>query len=317
MVVSPGEESGDRQSVPPTSRNIDELKRLVITALDRNGVLSELRTRVKLHVTRAINEENQSVGGGSPLVHPRGNKLGALMATERGQLLTELVVDFLRYYELNDTLSMFLVEANLPRLRPSESEVASQCGFRFSPTAGLSVLEQYLVQQPGLHLPPQHANVASRFDTQVPEEGAPSIMHQKLMSEKIVPEEDEFAVQEGGLSDRATLNTSLEQDMNQMRRISNEINRISDSKRYDDFSGSDVSDSPRYEDDFEGPIVGDVLEGVDFSPLQVRSQGFSNPIDDNVLFESKDSFKNLGESPAKEHPLDLNDHIESLDRSPH
>ena len=295
----------------PPSRNIDELKRLVITALDRNGVLSELRTTVKLHVTRAINEETQAKGSAS-MVHQRGAKLAALMGTERGQLLTELVVDFLRFYDLNDTLSMFLVEGNLPRLRPSESELATQCGFRFAPTAGLSVLEQYLVQQPGVHFAPQQANVASRFDTHVP-----SDTEVLVKTVEQVVDDAELDIPEGDVDDRGKLNTSLEKDMNRMRLISNEINRISDVKRFDNFSGSDASDSPRYEDDFEGSPTDTGLDGLDASPLPSRSQGFSNPIDDNVLFESRESFKNLGESPARQHPIDLNDHIESLDRSPH
>ena len=273
------------QTIP--SRNIDELKRLVITALDKNGVLSELRTTVKLHVTRAINEDNQT-NGSTSMVHRRGAKIAALMGSERGQLLTELVIDFLRFYDLNDTLSMFLVEGNLPRLRPSETELATQCGFRFSPTAGLSVLEQCLVQQPGVHFAPQHPDVASRFDTHVPSDTG---MILKSVQELAV-EEDEQDVPDDDSTGRGKLNTSLEKDMSRMRRISHEINRISESNRFGEFSGSDAS------------------------PLPSRSQGFSNPIDDNVLFESRESFKNLGESPARNHPIDLNDHIESLDRSP-
>jgi hypothetical protein len=303
------------QAVP--SRNIDELKRLVITALDRNGVLSELRTTVKMHVTRAINEETNQLKGGSGLVHHRGDKLAGLMSTERGQLLTELVVEFLRYYDLNDTLSMFLVEGNLPRLRPSEGELATQCGFRFSPTTELSVLEQYLTHQPGVHFAPQQTGVASRFDTQISSDTVSdtglNLNHVGTRS----PVEDGLEIPDDDGGVRGQLNTSLEKDMNQMRRISNEINRISDSKRFDDFSGSDASDSPRYEDDFESSPTENGLLGLDASPLQSRSQGFSNPIDDNVLFESRESFKDLGESPARKHPIDLSDHIESLDRSPH
>ena len=121
-------------------------------------------------------------------------------------------------------------------------------------------------------------------------------------------------------------NTSMENDMLHFRRISNEIDRIS---KYDTNSaafGSDGSDSPRYEDDFDDSPID--LGKVDLSPLpnpNMRSRdsrgssatSFSNPIDDNVLFESRESFKDLGEFPARKHPMELNDHVESVERSPH
>ena len=223
------------------SRNIDELKRLVISALDRNGVLSELRQTVKLHVTRAINEESPNIE------HQKNEKISALLSTDRGQLLSELIVDFLRSYELNDTLSMFLVEGGLPKLRPSETEIATQCGFVYKQTGAQSVLEQLLTNQSELHLP-QHQPVHHEYETHA----------------------------------SAPAETSMEADMRELRRVSANIDEA-------------------YEDDFdESPT----------SPM-VASR-FTNPIDDNVLFESRDSFKDLGESPARLHPIDLNDHIENL-----
>lgn len=89
------------------------------------------------------------------------------------------------------------------------------------------------------------------------------------------------------------VNTSLETDMAQMRRISAEIERIS--KEPDE----------KYEDDFEE------------SPHEVpraSSTRSGRLSDDNVLFESRDSFKDLGETPAYLHPMEGNDHIELVEK---
>ena len=279
----------DVSSESSSTRNIDELKRLVISALDENGVLTELRSTVKLHVTRAINEDAHS-----PLVHARNPKMAALMATDRGQLLTELIVDFLRFYQLKDTLSMFSIEASLPRLRPSETELAGQCGFSHSPSVDLSVLEQYLSQQPEVRYAPQHpiAN-PPEIDIQVPDDSV-----------------------ENESDDSVVINTSLETDMDKLRKISMQMNEIAEEP------------SPRYPDDFDaassssssggGGGISSRLLDEDASPLpvltkrDVRKSSFLDD-DDDVLFESRDSFRALGESPASDHPISLNDHIEHLD----
>jgi len=342
MVLQSEKSDSGNQPLPP-SRNIDELKRLVITALDKNGALAELRSTVKLHVSKAINEEQFS-----PLVHQRSAKISNLMSTERGQLLTELVVDFLRFYDLKDTLSMFMVEANLPKLRPSETEVAGQCGFTYVPTMGLSVLEQYLTKQPGVHYAPQHPSVSSEFDIPIPsdvivEEPARGVVDTCLFPPVVPADNDSPPDQRliksrglnlsddsnnsSGLGLGGNANTSMENDMMQFRRISDEIERISkfDSNVAATY-GSDGSDSPRYEDDFDDSPI-DLGKANLSPPLSnhtrskdsrgTNSASFSNPIDDNVLFESRESFKDLGEFPVRKHPMELNDHIESVDRSRH
>jgi hypothetical protein len=253
------------------SRNIDELKRLVITALDKSGVLADLRSNVKLHVSRAINEDAHS-----PLVHPRNARINALMGTDRGQLLTELILEFLRFYDLKDTLSMLMVEAGLPRLRPSEVELSKQCGFSFQPTVGLSVLEQFLSRKPeAAEYAPHHSLGDSGFD-----------IHAEAPTE-------------------TSVNTSLDADMEKLRTISQQMEIL---------SSQPEEESPRYEDDEFDQASAASSKDFEKSPMPLRKGNLTSVVDDDVLFESRESLRNLGETPATNHPIEKNDHIERLEK---
>lgn len=281
----------------PSSRNIDELKRLVITALDRSGVLSELRSTVKLHVARAINEESQ--GPSIAAAHQRNSKIGQLMASDRGQLLAELVVEFLRFYDLKDTLSMLLVEGNLPKLRPSELELASQCGIGGSISQDLSLLEQLLSYR---HEPAVGA-----------QERSPPPIATEIPVPSFSPEEDSDPSSSSPLRTGANHNTSLEGDMAQMRNISQEIERISlgSTNRF----VQDEQDSPRYQDDdFDSaPSVPEFPEEIDITPLpRAKRSSFT---DDDVLFASRESLKELGVAPSRLYPIDRNDIVEPFESS--
>jgi hypothetical protein len=276
----------------PSSRNIDELKRLVITALDRCGVLSDLRSTVKLHVARAINEDPQA-----PLMHQRNPRVTQLLASDRGQLLVELVVEFLRFYDLKDTVSMLLVEGNLPRLRPSETEVASRCGFSRSLSQDVSLLEQLLSFR------------------QQQEDRVPLLEAEDNIIPAFSPPQD--------VSDDASspvTNTSLDGEMRKMRNISQEIERISLGSTNRFVQDEDPADSPRYEDDFDSApsVVGisarEFVEEIDVTPLpRAKRNGFTQ--DDDVLFASRESLKELGVAPSRLFPMEKNDRVEPFEAS--
>jgi hypothetical protein len=304
------------EEVEVPSRNIDELKRLVISVLDRNGVLSDLRSKVKLHVTNAINEDPHA-----PIVHQRNPRIASLMATERGQLLTELMVDLLRFYDLKDTLSMLLVEANLPRLRPSEAELASQCGFVHSPTLDLCVLEQYLARHPNeVHYAPQGEAPQTQFDVHAEPDidSSPLLVREAALisdSPLFVSNRDDFSppiatrdvlsgLDEPGDTSPVGIDTSMEKDMISLRNISRDMERIS----LTSLAPMRMEDSPRYEND-------EFDSDEDVSPTrpeQNRSRMRDND-PDAVLFESRESpLRDLGEASASLFPMDRNDIVEKV-----
>ena len=288
------------------SRNIDELKRLVITALDKSGALAELRSSVKLQVSRAISEDPQV-----PLVHQKNERMAALMATERGQLLTELVVEFLRFYDLKDTLAMMTVEAALPRLRPSETELAAQCNCSYSQE--MSVIEQYLARHTNeLHFAPHHAMRHNQFDADVPIQTPEPLIadspSQPAIDESplVIPQRqtiDEFSPTSPG-------NTSVEIDMQRMRNISQEIERIS----LGSAALGPTADSPRYDQDEFEPESPQVSKKKSAS-LTMKRSGLKSFDDDDVVIESRESLKDLGEAPASKFPIDQNDKFEPVERS--
>jgi hypothetical protein len=209
-----------------SSRNMDELKRLVISAMDKNGVLGQLRSSVKLHVSKIIN--NEEIPSDRVIEHRPSEKLAALVGTERGQLMVELISDFLHTYELRDTLAILLSESNMNKtLRPSQQELASVRGVAQSGSS--SILEQCLM---GARQPTDDVSPLTRHNAESPQVYSPPDINP---------------------------NTSLENDMNILHGISDTISHIVDGET---------------------------------SPLPSLAK-FSNPIDDNVLFESRESFKDL------------------------
>jgi hypothetical protein len=245
------------------SRNIDELKRLVITALDRSGVLSELRSTVKLHVARAINEDPQGV-----MCHQKNEKFSRLMSAEKGQLLTELVVEFLRFYDLKDTLAMLVMEGSLPKLRPSENEIAAQCGLRGS-HQDLSLLEQLL----------EPARAAATSSSSSPD------------------------------STSSPVNKSLEGEMTKMRNISQEIERISlgSTNRF-------VQDEEDAYDQDDFDSAPSLTAREDVTPVS-RIKRNSFVAEDEVLFASRESLKELGVAPSRLFPVEDCDRVEPFESS--
>ena len=297
-----------------SSRNMDELKRLVLSSMDASGILRELRSTIKLQVIKAINEEPTQ----GAMSHCRNPKIASLMDSDRGQLLTELVMDFLRFYGLTDTMAMLQVEAALPRIRPSESEIASQCGIPFTSINNLSVLEQYLVQhQERVHYPPPHHDLPG--DTQessplppvrssVPAQDSPVFKSDSFGGGDLSPPMATMDVynhltaasplDESPVS--RPVDTSLEKDMAKMRNISQEIERISLSS----LAGGRPGNSPRYDQD--------EFDSEDDETPRPRTSKRADDAD-AVLFESRDSpLQDLGESPASAFPMDRNDVVEKV-----
>jgi hypothetical protein len=278
-----------------TSRNVDELKRLVLSQLDSSGVLSELRSTVKLHVMRTIKDE---LAEGS-VTHPRNPRIQALMESERGQLLGELVLEFLRFYDLRDTMAMLQVEAGLGRLRPSETELASQCGLPV-PNNELSILEQCLARHAeDLNYPPHHEIMRTDFDA-VQEDTSPLPV---MRPQAVAQDSPVFRSDPGDLSpplparDVISALSPMDNEVEKMRNISQEMERISLSslagQRYEDDGFDSEEETPR--------------------PRKFLTVKKKTDEVDAVLFESRDSpLRDLGEAPASAFPIDRNDFVEKV-----
>ncbi|KAF4724025.1 hypothetical protein FOZ62_024149, partial [Perkinsus olseni] len=118
------------------SGNLDELKKLVIATLEKNGALGDLRAQLRSCVYKAI-ESDDYVNDKNP-----GAKL--LSENPNGALVAELVAEFLEFYHLAHTLRIYVPELNLPRFRLSRRELEQECGIRTQTDPSQSLL-QHLV----------------------------------------------------------------------------------------------------------------------------------------------------------------------------
>ncbi|KAF4680851.1 hypothetical protein FOZ60_012874, partial [Perkinsus olseni] len=129
------------------SGNLDELKKLVIATLEKNGALGDLRAQLRSCVYKAI-ESDDYVNDKNP-----GAKL--LSENPNGALVAELVAEFFWSTTISPIPSgtvdgssffhrIYVPELNLPRFRLSRRELEQECGIRTQTDPSQSLL-QHLV----------------------------------------------------------------------------------------------------------------------------------------------------------------------------
>ncbi|KAF4658673.1 hypothetical protein FOL47_007885 [Perkinsus chesapeaki] len=157
------------------SGNLDELKKLVIATLEKNGALGDLRAQLRSCVYKAI-ESDDYMNEKNP-----GAKL--LSDNPNGALVAELVAEFLEFYHLSHSLRIYVPELNLPRFRLSRRELEQECGLTVQTDPSQSLL-QHLVAvalntpascgSPIGESPPQRSSPGAKVNlSQVPSPGAP------------------------------------------------------------------------------------------------------------------------------------------------
>jgi len=118
-------------------RNIEELKSLVLSTLETNGVLGQIRAQLRANVYKAIDcDEDKVSSTGSP-----GNS--KLMKSQHGRLIAEIVAEFFVFHDFRHSLSVFIPEASLGRERRSRNDVASDAGLS-DVVSDSSILEQLI-----------------------------------------------------------------------------------------------------------------------------------------------------------------------------
>ena len=109
---------------------MDELKNLVIQTLETNGILGQLRAQLRSCVFKVIDNQEQvekSQGSGFHWENPQAKKV---LSTASGIMCAELVKEFLEFYKLDYTLSIYMPEVNL-NTHPavSREELATKAGL--------------------------------------------------------------------------------------------------------------------------------------------------------------------------------------------
>eukprot|EP00793_Prasinoderma_coloniale_P004280 PRCOL_00000040-RA len=108
-----------------------ELKELVAAALERRGVLAELRASVRANVFLAVEERAKAGFKGATRKSPAARRLAAAVETPRGALAAAIVREFLTWGGLGHTAEVLAAEAQLPEgeAQLTRAGIASECGI--------------------------------------------------------------------------------------------------------------------------------------------------------------------------------------------
>jgi FGFR1 oncogene partner len=122
---------------------MDELKNLVIQTLETNGILGQLRAQLRSCVFKVIDNQDQvekSTASGFHWENPSAKKV---LQTASGLICAELVRDFLEFYKLDYTLSIYMPEVNLTQQNAmSKEELSNKVGIK----DGASVQKPLMMQ---------------------------------------------------------------------------------------------------------------------------------------------------------------------------
>eukprot|EP00403_Amphidinium_massartii_P027861 CAMPEP_0178392198 /NCGR_PEP_ID=MMETSP0689_2-20121128/11557_1 /TAXON_ID=160604 /ORGANISM="Amphidinium massartii, Strain CS-259" /LENGTH=422 /DNA_ID=CAMNT_0020012769 /DNA_START=28 /DNA_END=1293 /DNA_ORIENTATION=- len=108
-----------------------ELKLLVVKTLETNGILGQIRAQLRANVYKAIDAEGVA------------QSVSKLHTSSVGQLMFEIVVDFLEFYGFQHSLSVIHPESGIKVGAKSRSDLAVDAGL-LRQSADASVLEQLL-----------------------------------------------------------------------------------------------------------------------------------------------------------------------------
>ncbi|GAX83230.1 hypothetical protein CEUSTIGMA_g10656.t1 [Chlamydomonas eustigma] len=93
--------------------DINDIKELVARSLERKKVLSKLRAELRAHVFLAIDEEESSTGGEGLAIKTANPNREALSSLPEGQLVVDIVHEFLEWCCMDFTLKVFEPEIGI------------------------------------------------------------------------------------------------------------------------------------------------------------------------------------------------------------
>lgn len=90
---------------------MDELKNLVIQTLETNGILGQIRAKLRSSVFKVI--DNNDPSGKEKAMHWENPLAEKVLETTESALAADLIREYLEFYRLDYTLSIMIPEANL------------------------------------------------------------------------------------------------------------------------------------------------------------------------------------------------------------
>lgn len=106
---------------------MDELKNLVIQTLESNGILGQLRAKLRSCVFKVIDSQDPSGRGNN--LHWENPLAQKVLETTESAIAADLMREYMEFYRLDYTLAIFGPEANLPQAEKPKEEVARNAGL--------------------------------------------------------------------------------------------------------------------------------------------------------------------------------------------
>ena len=123
---------------------MEEMKELIIQSLETKGVLGQIRAHLRSAVFKVVDEQDQQFNTGCGLKW-ENKTLYKILETKIGTLLAEIIREFMEYFRMDYSLSIFIPECGISPERLNRKEILGKIGIMSNP-----VNDKFTA---GLHLP--------------------------------------------------------------------------------------------------------------------------------------------------------------------
>ena len=128
---------------------MEEMKELIIQSLETKGVLGQIRAHLRSAVFKVVDEQDQQFNTGWGLKW-ENKTLYKILETKIGTLLAEIIREFMEYFRMDYSLSIFIPECGISPERLNRKEILGKLGIMNNPqndkfTAGLHLPLLYYI----------------------------------------------------------------------------------------------------------------------------------------------------------------------------
>ena len=111
---------------------MEEMKELIIQSLETKGVLGQIRAHLRSSVFKIVDEQDQQFNTGCGLKWENPT-LYKILETKIGTLLAEIIREFMEYFRMDYSLSIFIPECGISPERLNKKEILSKLGIFSNP----------------------------------------------------------------------------------------------------------------------------------------------------------------------------------------
>jgi FGFR1 oncogene partner len=128
---------------------MEDMKNLIIQSLETKGVLGQIRAQLRSSVFKIVDEQDQQFNTGCGLKW-ENKTLYKILETKIGTLLAEIIREFMEYFRMDYSLSIFIPECGISPERLNRKEILGKIGIMSNPqndkfTAGLHLPLLYYI----------------------------------------------------------------------------------------------------------------------------------------------------------------------------